>query len=40
VLAGFEVPDEDLPRFEQFLGELGYRCQREDGNTAYELFLA
>ena len=40
VLAGFEVPSEDLPRFEQFLQDLGYRYQREDGNTAYELFLA
>jgi threonine dehydratase len=40
VLAGFEVPDEDVPRFEQFLADLGYRYQREDGNTAYKLFLA
>ncbi len=39
VLAGFEVPPVDLPRFEQFLADLGYRYQREDGNTAYELFL-
>jgi hypothetical protein len=40
VLAGFEVPEEEVPRFEQFLADLGYRYQREDGNTAYELFLA
>jgi len=39
VLAGFEVEPEDAPRFEQFLGELGYPYQREDGNLAYELFL-
>jgi threonine dehydratase len=40
VLAGFEVPDADLPRFETFLRTLGYRYQREDGNAAYQLFLA
>ena len=40
VLAGFEVPDADLPRFETFLQTLGYRYQREDGNAAYQLFLA
>ena len=40
VLAGFEVPDADLPQFDAFLQTLGYRYQREDGNAAYEMFLA
>ena len=40
VLAGFEVPDADMARFEGFLETLGYRYQREDGNAAYQLFLA
>ncbi len=40
VLAGFEVPEADLPRFEAFLNALGYRYQREQGNVAYEMFLA
>jgi threonine dehydratase len=40
VLAGFEVPNADMPQFDQFLRTLGYRYQREDGNAAYEMFLA
>ncbi len=40
VLAGFEVPAGELAAFETFLGELGYRYQREDRNAAYELFLS
>ena len=40
VLAGFEVPAADMPAFETFLEALGYRYQREERNTAYELFLA
>jgi threonine dehydratase len=40
VLAGFEVPPADMPRFEAFLDGLGYRYQREIGNVGYELFLA
>ncbi len=40
VLAGFEVPDADIPAFETFLDSLGYRHQREDGNAAYQMFLA
>jgi threonine dehydratase len=40
VLAGFEVPAEQMPEFEGFLDGLGYRYQREDANTAYDLFLA
>jgi threonine dehydratase len=40
VLAGFEVPDADIPQFDAFLRTLGYRYEREDGNAAYEMFLA
>jgi threonine dehydratase len=40
VLAGFEVPPADIPRFDAFLESLGYRYQREHGNLAYERFLA
>jgi threonine dehydratase len=39
VLAGFEVPPADMPAFEGFLNELGYRYQREVGNAAYRMFL-
>ena len=39
VLAGFEVPDAEMPQFEGFLQELGYRYQRERGNAAYGMFL-
>jgi threonine dehydratase len=40
VLAGFEVSPEDMPAFEGFLENLGYRYQREQDNGAYHLFLA
>jgi threonine dehydratase len=40
VLAGFEVPPEDSREFDAFLDGLGYRCQREQENSAYNLFLA
>ena len=40
VLAGFEVPEAEMPAFEAFLETLGYRYQRESANTAYDLFLA
>lgn len=39
VLAGFEVPADDIPAFDLFLDTLGYRYQRESGNVAYDLFL-
>ena len=39
VLAGFEVPPEDMPAFERFLVDLGYPAQRETDNPAYRLFL-
>jgi threonine dehydratase len=40
VLAGFEVPDAEMPAFAAFLETLGYRYQPEGDNTAYDLFLA
>jgi threonine dehydratase len=39
VLAGFEVPDEDMGAFEGFLEGLGYPYRREAENAAYEMFL-
>jgi threonine dehydratase len=40
VLAGFEVPDAELPEFESILERLGYPSFPECGNPAYALFLA
>ncbi len=40
VLAGFEVPPDELPPFTAFLDGLGFRYQRERTNAAYELFLS
>jgi threonine dehydratase len=39
VLVGFEVPDEDMAAFGDFLVGLGYEYVREDDNPAYSLFL-
>jgi threonine dehydratase len=39
VLAGFEVPDEEMPAFEGFLEGLGYPYRREVHNAAYDMFL-
>ena len=39
VLAGFEVPPQDMDGFEAFLHALGYQYQREGANDAYRLFL-
>ncbi|MEX1127545.1 MAG: threonine ammonia-lyase, biosynthetic [Vicinamibacterales bacterium] len=39
VLAGFEVPEGDAAGFDMFLEGLGYRCQRERDNVAYQMFL-
>jgi len=39
VLAGFEVPADEMTAFEAFLQGLGYPYQREAGNVAYEMFL-
>jgi threonine dehydratase len=40
VLAGFEVPDPDLPAFFDFLERIGYRYSVEKENEAYRRFLA
>jgi threonine dehydratase len=40
VLAGIEVPPDEMPAFEAFLEGLGYPCQREGDNAAYDMFLA
>ena len=40
VLAGFEVPVDEMPAFESFLEGLGYPYEHERGNAAYDLFLA
>src|SRR5205823_13406698 len=39
VLAGFEVPDEDIAEFGKFLVGLGYDHVQEDDNAAYSFFL-
>jgi len=39
VLAGFEVPDEEMNDFENFLEGLGYDHVHEDVNAAYSFFL-
>jgi threonine dehydratase len=39
VLAGFEVPDQEMADFQQFLEQLGYDHTHEDDNTAYSFFL-
>ncbi len=39
VLAGFEVPAEEMGAFDAFLEGLGYRYQRELANPGYTLFL-
>jgi threonine dehydratase len=40
VLAGFEVPADEMDSFQSFLDGLGYFYQREPHNSAYDLFLA
>ena len=39
VLAGIQVPDEELGQFHAFLSDLSYPFHEETGNSAYELFL-
>ena len=39
VLAGFEVPPDEMEGFERFLQALGYQHKREDSNQAYRMFL-
>jgi threonine dehydratase len=40
VLAGIQVPPDELLAFEAFLQGLGYRFDAECDNPAYRLFLA
>ena len=40
VLAGFQVPDEEMNEFTEFLECLGYTYGEETDNPAYKLFLA
>jgi threonine dehydratase len=40
VLAGFEVPTQEMREFEAFLETLGYPFRRELDNEAYRMFLA
>jgi threonine dehydratase len=40
VLAGFEVPDPEVPFFRNFVTSLGYRYIHEDDNESYQRFLA
>jgi threonine dehydratase len=39
VLAGFEVAEQDMPAFRDFLAELAYPCTPEYDNPAYKFFL-
>lgn len=39
VLAGVQVPADDMPRFTDSLTRLGYRYENENENLAYQLFL-
>jgi threonine dehydratase len=39
VLAGIQVPDADLRRFEDSLKALGYQHAEESTNPAYTFFL-
>ena len=40
VLAGVQVPDSDLERFQRHLDELGYPYADESDNPVYQMFLA
>ena len=39
VLAAFEVPDDELPQFDEFLAGLGYAYDLQTKSPAYEMFL-
>ncbi len=39
VLIGMQVPENEMPEFGSFLGQLGYRFWAETDNPAYRLFL-
>ncbi len=40
VLVGVQVPEQDRPRFDEFLAKLDYVYQEETNNPAYRLFLS
>ncbi len=40
VLAGLQVPPQDMPAFADFLAQIGYRHWDETDNVAYRTFLA
>mgnify|MGYP002375845693 FL=1 len=40
MLAGLQVPGDEVEAFERFLVELGYEHTQESENPAYRLFLA
>lgn len=40
VLAGFELPDEEMAAFGDYLKKLGYQHKEETNNPAYKFFLA
>ena len=40
VLAGVQVPETEVGKFEAFLDDLGYAYTMETNNPAYELFLS
>ncbi|MEY4591871.1 MAG: threonine ammonia-lyase, biosynthetic [Pseudomonadota bacterium] len=39
VLVGMQVPKNEMPEFQEFLDNLGYRCWNETDNPVYKLFL-
>ena len=39
VLAGFQVPEEQVSAFQAFLAQVGYEWTDESDNDAYQLFL-
>jgi threonine dehydratase len=39
VLAGIQVPPEEMAEFRAFLDRLGYDCVDETANPAYRMFL-
>jgi threonine dehydratase len=39
VLVGIQVDTSDLPNFEKFIQTIGYSCENESDNPAYNLFL-
>ena len=40
VLAGFEIKNNERDEFNAHLEELGYKCQEQTENLAYQFFLA